>query len=198
MRESSRQVITGTVISDVMEKTVVVQVEKRKQHPRYKKYITRRKNYKVHDETNECRLGDTVRCMSTRPISKDKKWRVVDIIRRKFVSTAEIVETDELVMEKERPEHQVALEPEETAETAETAGAEEETPEAPEEAAAPAEEAEETAEESGPEEQGEETVEADAAPSPGDEAAGEEPEEVTPEQEAETGEESDDTSREQT
>ena len=81
MRVTRRQTITGTVISDRMDKTVVVQVETLKQHPQYKKYIKRRKNYKAHDETNECRLGDIVNCMSTRPISKDKCWRVSEIVR---------------------------------------------------------------------------------------------------------------------
>lgn len=144
MRNTSRQTITGTVISDKMDKTVIVQTETRKQHPRYKKFITRRKRHKAHDENNECRLGDMVVCMECRPMSKDKRWRIVEILRRKYVSTEEIVETDELIMKKEKPKQQPdeeALEAdtqeteadvETEAEVEEEAAAEEETVEAEE------------------------------------------------------------------
>jgi len=103
MRTTRRQTIIGTVVSDRMNKTVVVEVETLKQHPQYKKYIRTRKRYKAHDEENKCELGDVVRCMETRPLSKDKRWRVEEVLRKRYVSTAEIIETDELVMKKERP-----------------------------------------------------------------------------------------------
>jgi len=144
IRETTKQEITGTVISDRMNKTVVVQVENLKMHPRYKKYIKRRKNYKAHDEQNECRLGDVVRLMSTRPLSKDKCWRVVEIIRRKYVSTAEIVETDELVMRKIHPAEAPKAEEPAAAPAPETVAEAEAAPEtADEPAAAPAPETEE-------------------------------------------------------
>lgn len=113
MRTTKRQTITGTVVSNRMQKTVVVEVETQKQHPHYKKFMRVRKKYKAHDEENKCELGDIVVCMETRPVSKDKKWRVVEVLRKHFVSTAEIVETDELVMKKEKPS---VREMEETAE----------------------------------------------------------------------------------
>ena len=72
----------GTVVSDKMDKTVVVVVETLKKHPRYKKYIKRTKKYKVHDEKNECRVGDVISFVETRPISKEKCWKLVRIIER--------------------------------------------------------------------------------------------------------------------
>lgn len=78
-REKSR---TGRVVSDKMDKTVVVVVETPKHHPLYKKTIKRVTRYKVHDEKNECRLADLVRITETRPRSKDKRWRVAEIITR--------------------------------------------------------------------------------------------------------------------
>ncbi len=72
----------GVVVSDKMDKTVVVVVETLKKHPRYKKYIKRTKKYKVHDEKNECRVGDTISFVETRPISKEKCWKLVEIIER--------------------------------------------------------------------------------------------------------------------
>lgn len=102
MRETRRQEIIGTVISDKMDKTVVVQVETQKMHPQYKKFIKRRKNYKAHDENNECRLGDFVRCASTRPLSKDKHFRVSEIITRKYVSTEEVAEPEEVILKAKR------------------------------------------------------------------------------------------------
>lgn len=72
----------GKVVSDKMEKTVVVSVERRFAHPLYKKYIKRSKNYKAHDETGRCHLGDTVRIAETRPVSKTKRWRVTAVLER--------------------------------------------------------------------------------------------------------------------
>ncbi len=72
----------GRVISDRMEKTVVVQVATLKRHPLYKKTIQHRVKFKAHDEQNECKVGDLVRITETRPISKEKRWRVAEIIEK--------------------------------------------------------------------------------------------------------------------
>ena len=77
-----RKTMTGMVISDKMDKTVVVKVENRVKHPLYKKIIKRTVKVKAHDENNECGIGDKVRVMETRPISKDKHWRVSSIIEK--------------------------------------------------------------------------------------------------------------------
>ena len=77
-----RKVRVGRVVSDKMEKTVVVQVADRKSHPLYKKVLQRRVKFKVHDEGNECKVGDLVRIMETRPISRDKHWRVVEVVEK--------------------------------------------------------------------------------------------------------------------
>ena len=77
-----RKARLGTVVSDKMEKTVVVQVTDRKSHPLYKKVIQRRVRFKAHDEGNECRIGDLVRIMETRPLSRDKRWRVVEVVEK--------------------------------------------------------------------------------------------------------------------
>jgi small subunit ribosomal protein S17 len=78
-----RKVRIGTVISDKMDKTVVVQVETLVRHPLYKKVIRRRAKFKAHDEENKCRVGDVVKIMETRPLSKEKRWRVVEIVQQK-------------------------------------------------------------------------------------------------------------------
>jgi len=77
-----RKARIGRVISNKMQKTVVVAVEDRKSHPLYKKVVRRQVSYKVHDEQDECRVGDLIRIMETRPISKDKRWRVAEIVER--------------------------------------------------------------------------------------------------------------------
>ena len=77
-----RKVRTGTVISDRMDKTVVVRVQTLKQHPRYKKVIRQSVRFKAHDEQNQCSVGDRVRIMETRPISRDKRFRVVEIVEK--------------------------------------------------------------------------------------------------------------------
>ena len=82
MERAQRKLRTGKVISDKMDKTVVVSVEITESHPIYKKSITRTKNYKAHDENNDARMGDTVTIMETRLLSKDKCWRVVEITER--------------------------------------------------------------------------------------------------------------------
>ena len=73
---------TGRVISDRMDKTAVVAVQTYKEHPLYKKAIKRAVKYKAHDEKNECKVGDTVRIVETRPLSKQKRWRVAEIITK--------------------------------------------------------------------------------------------------------------------
>ncbi len=77
-----RKTRVGKVISNKMDKTVVVAVENRVKHPLYKKIIKRTYKLKAHDENNECNVGDRVRVMETRPLSKDKRWRVVDIVEK--------------------------------------------------------------------------------------------------------------------
>ena len=77
-----RKVRTGKVVSDKMDKTIVVAVEDHVKHPLYKKIVKRTYKLKAHDENNECNVGDTVRVMETRPLSKDKRWRLVEIIER--------------------------------------------------------------------------------------------------------------------
>jgi len=75
----------GTVVSDRMDKTVVVRVERLVPHPVYKKYVKRRTTYKAHDEKNEYRIGDRVEIVETRPLSKEKRWRVGRLIERPVV-----------------------------------------------------------------------------------------------------------------
>lgn len=77
-----RKTTIGRVVSDKMDKTVVVAVQDSIRHPVYKKIIKRTVKRKAHDETNQCGIGDRVRIMETRPLSKDKRWRVVDIIEK--------------------------------------------------------------------------------------------------------------------
>ncbi len=77
-----RKTRTGLVVSDKMDKTVVVAIIDNVRHPLYKKIVKRTVRLKAHDEKNECRVGDRVSIMETRPLSKDKRWRVVDIIEK--------------------------------------------------------------------------------------------------------------------
>jgi small subunit ribosomal protein S17 len=79
---ASRKVRLGRVVSDKMDKTVVVQVTDLKSHPLYKKVIQHRVRFKVHDEGNECKIGDLVRIMEIRPLSRDKRWRVVEVVEK--------------------------------------------------------------------------------------------------------------------
>ena len=81
-RISSRKVRVGKVISDKMDKTVVVAISDRVAHPLYKKIVGRTYKLKAHDENNTCGVGDTVKVMETRPLSKDKRWRVVEIVEK--------------------------------------------------------------------------------------------------------------------
>ena len=77
-----RKTRTGIVVSDKMDKTIVVKLTTHVQHPLYKKFIQKTTKIKAHDENNECGVGDTVRVMETRPLSKDKHWRLVEVIEK--------------------------------------------------------------------------------------------------------------------
>lgn len=79
---SARKVRLGKVVSDKMQKTVVVAIERRVPHPVYGKMVTRTTRLKAHDEANSAKVGDVVRIAETRPLSKDKRWRVVEILER--------------------------------------------------------------------------------------------------------------------
>lgn len=79
-RTTSKKTKIGVVTSDKMQKTVVVAIEKQVKHPLYKKIIKRTKTLKAHDENNKCKIGDKVLITETRPLSKDKSWRVVEIL----------------------------------------------------------------------------------------------------------------------
>ena len=77
-----RKTRTGKVTSDKMDKIIVVAIEEHVKHPLYKKVVKRTYKLKAHDENNECRIGDTVRVMETRPLSKEKRWRLVEVVER--------------------------------------------------------------------------------------------------------------------
>ena len=77
-----RKTRTGKVVSDKMDKTIVVAVEDHVKHPLYKKIVKRTYKLKAHDENNECKIGDTVKVMETRPLSKDKRWSLVEIMEK--------------------------------------------------------------------------------------------------------------------
>lgn len=79
---SRRKVKIGQVVSDKMEKSIVVSVERRVRHPLYKKYVKKTSTFMAHDEENQCKIGDKVRIMETRPLSKAKRWRLVDVIEK--------------------------------------------------------------------------------------------------------------------
>jgi len=79
---TARKMRVGLVTSDKMDKTVVVRIDRRMPHPQYGKMVTRTRRLKAHDEENSAKVGDTVRIMETRPLSKDKRWRVVEIVER--------------------------------------------------------------------------------------------------------------------
>ena len=77
-----RKTRVGVVVSDKMDKTAVVAIKTKVRHPLYGKMVNRTRKFKVHDENNECGVGDTVKIMETRPISKDKRWRLVEIVEK--------------------------------------------------------------------------------------------------------------------
>ncbi len=80
-----RKTMIGTVVSDKMDKTIVVAVEDSVAHPMYKKTVKRTYKLKAHDESNECKIGDKVEVMETRPLSKDKRWRLVKIVEKAII-----------------------------------------------------------------------------------------------------------------
>ncbi len=77
-----RKTRIGVVVSDKMDKTIVVAIKTKVRHPLYGKMVNRTRKFKAHDENNECGIGDTVKIMETRPISKDKRWRLVEIVEK--------------------------------------------------------------------------------------------------------------------
>ncbi len=81
-RKSQRKVLQGMVVSDAMDKTIVVAVETRIPHPLYGKIVKRTKKYKAHDAENACSVGDMVRIMETRPLSRTKRWRLLEIVEK--------------------------------------------------------------------------------------------------------------------
>lgn len=82
MERNHRKTIIGTVVSDKMDKTITVAIERFVAHPIYKKRFKKTTKFKAHDENNECQIGDKVKLMETRPLSKDKRWRLVEILER--------------------------------------------------------------------------------------------------------------------
>ena len=82
MAEGRRKILVGEVVSDSMNKTITVKVERRIRHPIYERVMKRSKKYHAHDEHNQCQTGDQVRIMETRPLSKTKRWRLVEVVRR--------------------------------------------------------------------------------------------------------------------
>jgi small subunit ribosomal protein S17 len=80
--QGRRKTRVGVVVSDKMDKTVVVAITRRYMHPKYKKYVKERTRYKAHDEHNECKMGDKVLIEETRPLSRDKRWRVSSILEK--------------------------------------------------------------------------------------------------------------------
>ena len=80
-----RKTMVGTVVSDKMDKTIVVAVETRVKHPIYKKTVKRTYKLKAHDEENSCKVGDVVKVMETRPLSKDKRWRLVEVVEKAVI-----------------------------------------------------------------------------------------------------------------
>ena len=82
MERNLRKTRVGKVVSDIMDKTIVVAIEDNVKHPLYKKIVKRTYKLKAHDENNECNIGDRVKVMETRPLSKDKRWRLVEIIEK--------------------------------------------------------------------------------------------------------------------
>lgn len=82
MERTDRKVRIGKVVSDKMDKTIVVAVEKKVRHALYGKIVNRTTKFKAHDENNEAKIGDTVKIMETRPLSKEKRWRLVEVVER--------------------------------------------------------------------------------------------------------------------
>jgi small subunit ribosomal protein S17 len=88
MGEGRRKILVGEVISNRMQKTITVKVERRVQHSLYERVIKRSKKFHAHDEQNQCKIGDIVRITETRPLSKTKRWRLLEVVRRRVELTA--------------------------------------------------------------------------------------------------------------
>jgi small subunit ribosomal protein S17 len=95
MAEQRRKIFVGEVVSNRMQKTITVKVERRVRHPIYERVIKRSKKFHVHDEQNQCQIGDVVRIIETRPLSKTKCWRLLEIVRRLTDTTTLARETAE-------------------------------------------------------------------------------------------------------
>lgn len=93
MAEQQRKVLLGEVVSNRMQKTITVKVERRVRHPIYERVIKRSKRFHVHDEHDQCQIGDHVRIIETRPLSKTKRWRLLEIVRRR-AGIAAVLETE--------------------------------------------------------------------------------------------------------
>lgn len=91
----NRKIRTGRVVSDKMDKTVVVSVEWREQHKLYRRVIKRKRQFKAHDETNDVRFGDLIKIIETRPLSKDKRWMVLEVVERADIAEVQPGEIDE-------------------------------------------------------------------------------------------------------
>ena len=94
---NNRKIRTGVVVSDKMDKTVVVLVKTTRRHPLYKKVVRHSRKFKAHDEGNTCRIGDTVMIIETRPLSRDKRWRVAEIISHREIIEQEQPEIDSIL-----------------------------------------------------------------------------------------------------
>ncbi len=90
-----RKRLVGSVVSDKMDKTVVVEVERLARHPLYKKVLRLKKKHKAHDEENACRIGDLVRIVESRPLSREKRWRVEEILKRSALSEVSLDESQD-------------------------------------------------------------------------------------------------------
>lgn len=88
MGENRRKILLGEVVSNRMQKTITVEVERRVRHPIYERVIKRSKKFHAHDEQNQCKIGDVVRIVETRPLSKTKRWRLLEIVQRRVELTA--------------------------------------------------------------------------------------------------------------
>ena len=89
MAEGRRKILLGEVVSNRMHKTITVQVERRVRHPMYERVVKRSKKFHAHDEHNQCQIGDIVRIIETRPLSKTKCWRLLEVVRRQ--ATVDVV-----------------------------------------------------------------------------------------------------------
>jgi small subunit ribosomal protein S17 len=97
MAEHQRKILLGEVVSNRMHKTITVKVERRVRHPIYERVVKRSKKFHAHDERNQCQIGDQVRIIETRPLSKTKRWRLLEIVRRQAgVEAASAAEHEEL------------------------------------------------------------------------------------------------------